>query len=239
VSVNFTSSEGHRALREGASARGRVAKAMLVVGILIVTAPHGHSRDGHAAPPELGRPIRYLPLEQVEPARTAKASDWQSPFCTKWYDGCEACERRNAKAPARCASTPSSGDTATCQRHAILCESVDWDALNEVCAIWSNFVLSAESQKRLLAGETITNTEFGAVNYWSTKRKGLERVIPKELLRTKSRYVIMPSTILGLRKPLTLEALQAKWPGLEIGRADITDYYCRATYQELPPHPDD
>src|SRR6266849_5849407 len=139
--------------RKGASARGRFAKAMLVVGILIATAPHGHSRVRHAAAPKSAPPVRYLPLDQVEPARTAKPSAWQSPYCTKWYDGCEACERRNAKAPASCSSTSSSGDAATCQRHAILCESVDLDAIAKVCMIWSHYVVSVGEQTRLLAGE--------------------------------------------------------------------------------------
>jgi hypothetical protein len=225
--------------RGGANAGRRVAKAMLVVGILIATAPHGHSKVRHAVPLKWAPPVQYLPLEQVEPSRATKASIWQSPYCTKWHDGCEACERRNAQDPSRCSTTASPGEAATCRRHPIICASVDWDALNEVCAIWKLYTLNIATQRLLLAGQTITHHEDGARNEWARKSKRHLTVVPREEFLKRKGYLLLPGAILGAQKWITLESQQEKWPGLEIGRSHISDYYCQATYQELPPQPGD
>jgi hypothetical protein len=218
---------------------GRVAKAVLVVGVLIAAASQGHARGGGPAPPKWAPPVRYLPLDQVEPARTTKASAWPSPFCTKWNDGCEGCERPNAKAPARC-SAPSGSDTTACRRHSMICSSVDWDALTEVCAIWKLYELNVATQHLLLAGQSVSHHDNGALNEWARKTRTTPFLgIPREEFLRRKGYLLMPSAILGVQRWITLESLQFKWPGLEVGRSHISDYYCQATYQELPPQPAD
>ncbi|WP_315771806.1 MULTISPECIES: hypothetical protein [unclassified Bradyrhizobium] len=100
-------------------------------------------------------PVRYLELEQVEPPRGVRASAWRSPYCKTWNDGCDVCQRASAADRPACSQMDTSRQPDSCQRHVIMCTSVDKRALDEVCATWFSYWLDLDVQRRLLAGETV------------------------------------------------------------------------------------
>lgn len=169
-------------------------------------------------------PVRYLPLSQVEPPRTVRASAWRSPYCTKWLDGCEACARASARDRPKCTSIETSDQSAECRPHGVMCTDVDRRLLDRICAVWTSYSLGIDVQRRLLAGETIqSNGRFGGGqhNDWG---------------RTKRGYRIVSNDYLG-PLTITLQSVQRALPGVEIGRADIRTIYCRSSYVDLPPQP--
>src|SRR5262245_18580894 len=118
-----------------------MGRAGLMISALVVAAmvqPSGAVGVAHArgAPP-----VRYLPLEQVEPRRDVKASAWRSPYCVKWNDGCEACERASATKTPACSPRDPPQQAGACRPHIVECTNIDIHALNEVCALWFSYRL--------------------------------------------------------------------------------------------------
>jgi hypothetical protein len=99
-------------------------------------------------PPPPGAPIIKLPLEVVEPNKTVPASEWNSPYCGHWDDGCMECARSEFSEHARCKAKdgtrhePADLQSATCRRRAIICDKVMDEAyFNKVCRayLYENF----------------------------------------------------------------------------------------------------
>ena len=216
-----------RALRERqfrAKQRPSRVLASVVLAIIIsgLAPVAGQAGSGGTADKSVwAPPVRYLNIEQVEPPRDVRASAWRSPYCTTWNDGCDVCGRASVADRPTCTQMNPSNQPGSCQRHVIMCTSVDIRALDEVCATWFSYKLDLNAQRRLLAGETIRRIGTGVHNDWG---------------RDGERYALMSSTLFGSDRN-TLQSSQRVLGHPILGTYDIKTTICEVTYETRPPLP--
>lgn len=84
----------------------------------------------------VGRQPRLLTLLEVEPRRDVPAAQWNSPYCGRWFDGCDECSRKSTSDEPRCWSRQRI-DLNKCNRHAVLCLApISIKSLTSICTAY-------------------------------------------------------------------------------------------------------
>jgi hypothetical protein len=184
-----------------------IAVATLVTGAQVLRADDGARPRNPAVKSNWNPPVLYVPITKVEPPRNVPASSWLSPYCTKWNDGCEECERKDATDKPQCRRL-AIADRAACHSRTITCSRVDQNAFDRICALEYYYTLDLGTQNRLLAGEAVTvSTKSGQSNYWMLADVD------------KNKYELMWEGVIAPPRTITLESERGRLPGMEFGRA--------------------
>jgi hypothetical protein len=101
---------------------------LLICTVLLVALSAWTSRavaENAQAPEDAGRPpppIVYMPLREVEPPRNVPATQWKSPYCGTWDDGCTECTRKTLDETPVCKPVDHYIGGGTCKLRGIVCE---------------------------------------------------------------------------------------------------------------------
>jgi hypothetical protein len=125
-----------------------------------------------------GPPIVELPLKVVEPPRDVAASQWASPYCGDWDDGCVACQRQSLMRPIECNFIDGMG--ASCRPHLIACRRpMSLALLSSICQRIVRTNLTLSDSGALMGFDTSEPTRwlFASDNKWQAVFEKRDRKI--------------------------------------------------------------
>ncbi|WP_158816035.1 hypothetical protein [Methylocapsa sp. S129] len=117
-----------------------VAPFLMLLAICLPCGAWAEQAEASASK-EGGPPVIKLPLDVVEPPRNVAATQWNSPYCAHWEDGCIECMRATVGNAPQCnEETGRDGQdqndirTANCKRRAVICfKALDETYFNRIC----------------------------------------------------------------------------------------------------------
>jgi hypothetical protein len=133
-----------------------------------------HHGAAQAEQPEAqsGPPVISLPIEVVEPPRNVVATQWSSPYCGHWDDGCVECTRSAIGNAAQCHNEPN-WHGLECRRRKVICfDATDETYFDRICSSAITIIYSKNEDGSITAAGTAWTVNWHLINSkWTSEKK--------------------------------------------------------------------